>query len=480
MQDWRLAEEQSKQLTLQKEDAAQRVAGRQALYRGRDLTSGSISRNLWFLAWPQMAESVLNIADQVLDLVWAGRLGAHAIAGLGVAQSYVALVMTGRMGFDTASRAMISRAVGARDIPFANHIALQGFTLSSFFSIVIAAIGVLLTEWLLRLLGLSDAVVSQGAAYMRVQLVGQVTIAFRMMSSAALQASGDAVTPLKATTLTRIVHVVLSPFLIFGWWLFPELGLAGAAWATVLAQLAGATWNFHALFTGKSLLRLSLRGYRLDFRLLWRIIRIGTPASVTTAERTVAQVILIGLVAPFGDFALAAYSITRRLEMFTTMGIMGLGQASGILAGQNLGAGKPERAKATAWWALAYVMIINVVLCGVLLAFPSFVVSIFNTEPELLAVGVTWVRLQALSSIAMGPGAVLMTTFNTAGDTVVPMLVTLVSIWGVELPFAFALPHVWGLGQYGIAWAVAIAMVVRLVIYGVYFRRGSWLRKKVI
>jgi len=427
-----------------------------------------------------MAEGVLNVTDQMMDLVWSGRLGPQAIAGLGVSQSYVQLVMTGRMGFDTASRAMISRAVGARDIAYANHIALQAFTLSGLFSVVIAAIGVLLTEWLLRLLGVSDAVVAQGAAYMQVQLVGQATTAFRMMSGAALQASGDAVTPLKATTLSRLAHVGLSPFLIFGWWWFPQMGLAGAAWATVLAQLLGVAWNFHSLFSGRSLLRLSLRNYRVDFPLLWRIFRLGAPASVTTAERTIAQIILVGLVAPFGDFALAAYSITRRLEIFTNLGSQGLGQATGVLVGQNLGAGKPERARPTVLWALGYVLSMKLAMGAALLLFPTFIISIFNNEPELLAVGATWVQIQALGNIAMGPGAVFMHTFNIAGDTMVPMIVTLLSIWGVQQPLAFILPGIGGLGQYGIAWAVAIAMMVRLVVYIAYFQWGPWLRKKVL
>jgi Na+-driven multidrug efflux pump len=208
------------------------------------LTTGSIAKNLWFLAWPQVVEGVLNVVDQMADLFWAGRgFGSRAIAGIGVAQTYTGMAMTGRMGIDTAMRAMVSRAVGAGDVALANHVALQAFTLSGAFSLLMVLVGVFLTEPLLRLLGVSDAVVAQGAMYMRVQFIGQGTTAFRMMAGAALQASGDTLTPMKATAVTRVAHIGLAPLLAFGWLFFPNLGLTGLALANVLAQFLGVLMN---------------------------------------------------------------------------------------------------------------------------------------------------------------------------------------------------------------------------------------------
>src|SRR5690606_37798836 len=153
------------------------------------------------------------------------------------------------------------------------------------------------------------------------------------------------ITPMKATAATRVVHITLSPCLVFGLWIFPDMGLPGAAMANVLAQLIGVVMNFNALFTGKSHLHLDFKGYRVDFPLLWRMVKLGAPAGVTGATQNLAQIVLIGLVAPFGDNTLAAYSLTRRVEMMIGAGTMGLGQGTGILVGQNLGAGRPERAK---------------------------------------------------------------------------------------------------------------------------------------
>jgi len=458
-----------------------RGGGRRTSYANLDLTTGSIPKNLWFLAWPQMVEGVLNVVDQMADLFWAGRgFGSRAIAGIGVAQTYTGMAMTGRMGIDTAMRAMVSRAVGAGDVALANHVALQAFTLSGGFSLLMVFVGVFLTEPLLRLLGVSDAVVAQGAMYMRVQFIGQGTTAFRMMSGAALQASGDTMTPMKATAVVRVAHIILAPFLAFGWWWFPNFGLTGLALANVLAQFLGVVMNFHALFRGSSRLHLSLQGYRMDFPLLWRIAKLGAPASVNSLERNLAQLIMVRLVAPFGDFALAAFSLTRRVEMFANLGSQGLGQASGIIVGQNLGAGKPERAKQTVLWATGYVMAVKSVFGAVIFAFPLFFLSIFNQEPELLSVAIIWLRIQVAGYLAMGIGQVAMQSFQTAGDTLVPMLVTLFSMYAVEVPLALALTAWTDLGQFGVAWAIVIAMLVRPMIYIPYFFWGPWTKKQVL
>jgi putative MATE family efflux protein len=444
---------------------------------GRDLTSGSIPKNLWGLAWPQMIESVLNVVDQLADLLWAGRLGTRYVAGLGVSQTYVMTAMTGRMGFDTAMRAMVSRAVGAGDLARANHVALQAFTLSGAFSLMMALIGVFFTEPLLRLLGVPENVIDAGAMYMRIQFVGMAGMAFRMMSGAALQASGDTITPMKATTVTRVIHIALSPALVFGWGPLPAMALAGAATANVLSQFVGASMNFRALFIGTSRLHLTLTGYRPDFPLLWQIVKTGLPASITQAERNLASLILFGLVAPYGATTLAAFALTRRVEMLAMMGAMGMGQSAGVMVGQNLGAGQPERAKASVVWALFFVTLISSLVVGMMLAFPKPFLQIFNNDPELLDQAIVWLRIQALGYLVMGSGMVFMQSYNTAGDTLVPMITTLVSIWGVQQPLALLLPGL-GLGAYGIAWAIVIGMAVRLGIYVPYFFYGRWLRIK--
>lgn len=469
-------------------------AGGRPAHVTRDLTTGSIPRNIWFLAWPQMIEGVLNVVDQMMDLFWAGRgFGIQAIAGLGVAHTYMMLLMQGRMGLDMGMQAMISRAFGMGDRRLANHAALQAFTLTGAFSLLIAAVGILFTGPLLRIVGVSDAVMAQANLYMKINFIGMGTTGFRMMSGTALQASGDTITPMKATAVTRVIKLFLSPMLAFGWLGFPTLGLPGLAVATVFAQLAGVGMNFFALFRGTSRLHLTFRSYHLDPTVLWQQIRIGAPAIVNGMERSLAQLMLTGIVAHFGDVALASYSLANRAQMFVMMGMMGLGRSTGVLVGQNLGANNVQRARQSVLWSLILMSLINCILGGAVFAFPRPFLSIFSKDPELLATATTWLRIQLVGFIFMGSGQVFTQAIQTAGDTVPPMFVSLVSLWLIQQPlaiilsgvaqswsfFGWHLPVVESLGQFGVAWGMVIAMATPLLFYIPYYKWGPWWKKRV-
>ena len=448
-------------------------------WRDRDLTSGSIPRNLYSIAWPQAVEGVMRVIDQMMDLVWAGFLGTRAIAGIGVAQQYTQMAWTSRQGIDTAQRAMVSRAIGRGDTALAEHVVFQCATVTMVFFVIIATIGVVFTVPMLQILGVSDAVIAQAAPYMRIQFLGQGVIGLQQLSGHALAASGDVMTPMRATLVARAVKILLSPALVFGFFFVPEIGLAGAALATLFANGIGLVINGRALFSDQSKIHLRLANYRFDPAMIRQILKIAVPAAVNGAERSMAQLILVPLVTPFGDTALAGFTLTRRVQMFANLGSQGVGQASGIIVGQNLGAGKPERARKTVLWATGYVVVAKSVFSLFVFFFPELLLSIFSRDQEFIEVASTWVRIQAFAYIAMGVGQVAMQSFMTAGDTLFPMLVTLITMWGIQQPLAYLFSQELGMGQYGIAWAISISMFARLFFYVPYFFWGRWLRVDV-
>ena len=455
-------------------------SGRRASHVSRNLTQGSIPGNLLFLAWPQVLEGLFTVADHLADLFWAGRLGYLILAGVGVAQHFTALALTGRQGMDTAMRAMIARAVGAGDPRLASYIAVQAFALSLVLFGVLTIAGIVSTEAMLRLLGVSEAVIGEASVYMQVKFVAMAMAGVRLMSGASLQAAGDAITPMRASIVERIFHVVVSPFLIFGWSGFPEMGIAGAAAAQVGANMLAAFINLFVLFRGTSRLHLTVRGYRTDFPLLWRLVRIGAPASVTGLERSISQLVLVRLVTPFGDYALAAYGLTRRLEMLANMGANGVGMATGVIAAQNLGAGEPQRAKATAIWGLGYVALFKALMAMLFFSLGSHLLGLFSGEPELVDLAVMWLQIQVVGYVFMGVRQVLIQTIQVSGDTVPVMLTTLAGMWLIELPLALVLPGLMGLGQFGIAWATVISLIFGAVVLQAYLLTGRWTRVKVI
>jgi putative MATE family efflux protein len=448
--------------------------------RRQDLTTGSVPKNLWRLSWPQSVEGVFNALDQMADLFWAGHvIGFHAIGGIGVAQAYAHLITMARTGLDVGMQSMIARAVGARDFALATHVALQAFTLTVLISVLIAAAGLALSGPLLDLVGVSDGVAAATLIYLQLQFIASAVQGFRMSTGGALQASGEVLLPMKATLLSRWVHIGLSPVLIFGWSVFPEMGIAGAAMANVFAQALGAGWNMIYLFSGRSVLQPKLRGYSIDAPLLGRLVRVGAPAAGTRIERSVSELVLVRLVTPFGDIALASYALTRRLERLTHLGSMGMGRASGILVGQNLGAGKPERAKSTLRWAILIVSISRGAIGLLLFIFPAFFISIFSDDPSFVEVAVIWIQIQAVAGILLGGGQVLQQSFNLAGDTLAPLVVTFLSQWLLEIPAAFILARHTPLDQYGIPVAIGVSMAVRLGMYFAYYINGRWLKARV-
>ena len=455
---------------------AGRGTGRRRRYADRDLTKGSIPGNLWYLSWPQITESFLSVVDHVADLIWAGRIGFQAVAGLGISQTFLLMLITVRMGLDAGMRSMISRAVGARKIAYANHVLLQSLTLNAAYSVLMVVAGMVVIEPLLRLMGVGEEVMSQAAGYMRFQLFAMSMMGIQRVTAGALQAAGDSITPLKASFVSRVTHLVLSPFLIFGWWWFPTMDLAGAGAANLIAQILGVSMNMSALIRGTSRLRLKFSEYYVDYSMIWQILKIGIPASVTSAQRAVSQLIVVLIVAPFGDGALAAFALSRRAENTVNHASRGLGRASGALAGQNLGVGQKSRAKQSVVWALAYAGVASLLLAAIFLAFPERIASFFSSDPDFVAQAATWLQVLAVGYFSMNAVQVFTQALNSTGDTFAPMVIMLSTMWLVEIPLAFALANFTDLRELGVPWAIVIGMTVRMVAYGVYFLRGTWLR----
>ena len=454
-------------------------SGRRGAAFKRDWTKGSIIGNLVGLAWPMMITDGLNMMGPTIDMVWVGRLGAAAIAGVGVSGMAVGLVNSARRGLSTGTRAMVARFVGAGDEEGAKHVAQQAFVISFGFAAFLATVGFFLAEPILTLFGLEADVVREGAAYMRIMFVGSLFMSLRIMAETIMEASGDAVTPMRVAMFFRFFHVALCPFLIFGWWLFPRLGVTGAAMTNVISQSLGATIGLWFLFSGRTRLQLTLSGFRLDANMIWRLVKIGIPASITGMERSLANLVMVGLIAPFGTLAVAAHSLCRRIEAFVHMPSQGLGMAGGVLAGQNLGAKQPGRSERTGWLAVGLVTAIMFIASLATLFWAGGMVRIFNSEPGLVEIASTFLKIQIVGYMAFGLAAALAQCLNGVGDTMITMLVTLITMWGVQVPLGYLLPRSANLGVYGVRWAMVIALVVRAFTYATYFRMGRWKSKKV-
>jgi len=445
----------------------------------RDWTKGSIIRNLLNLSWPMIILESVWVMGWTLDMIWVGKLGSTSIAGMGVASIIVMLAMSAKAGLIVGVRAMVARYVGAGDAESANHVARQGFVISGAYGVVVTAIGVLFAEQILRLFGLEAEVVAEGTAYMRIMFAGWTSWSFWLMAYSIMQASGDAVTPMRIAVFFRIFHIALSPFLVFGWWIFPPLGVSGAATSYVISQSLGMVLGVWALFSGRSRLRLTLSNFRLNPDIIWRIVKIGIPASVMGVQRTFGNIVLVWFMVPFGTLAVAAHSLVQRIEMLLFLPSIGLGLGAGVLVGQNLGARQPGRAVRSGWLATGLVEVVMLIASLAILLWAENIVGIFNTEPSLVDIASIFLRIASAGYLMLGCTAVLQNCISGAGDTLPAMLFSLLIVWLVQLPLAFLLPRVTVLGVYGVRWAIVAGLFVGAISYITYFRLGRWKRKKV-
>jgi putative MATE family efflux protein len=445
----------------------------------RDWTKGRITSNLWSLAWPMTISTTVMMLGPIIDMIWIGKLGEASIAGVGISTTIVMMINSLIIGMFTGLRALVARFVGAGDEKGANHVSQQAFVIGVAFSLIVAAIGLFLAKQILMLLGLQADVVSEGAAYMRVQLVGTFTMSFGMAAQSIMQASGDARTPMKISIGARIFHVVLCPFIIFGWWQFPRLGVSGAALTGVVSQGLGGVVALWFLFTGRTRLRLTLKNYQIDWKIIWRMVKIGIPASLGGIHMNVGSTVFLWFIAPFGTLALAGHSVVARVDQFVIMPALGLGSAAGILAAQNLGAHQPQRSEKTAWIAVGWFTAVMAVFSVVLWFWAEPVIRIFNSQPDMVEIGAKFLRIQIASYMLNGLMIVLMNCLNSVGDTLVSLIIDLVTMWGVRVPLAYFLPRITTLGVYGVRWALVADTVSSAIVFVLYFRAGLWKRKKV-
>jgi len=443
----------------------------------RDWTQGNITRNLFALSWPMILSSSFNLLGPTVDMIWVGKLGSDAIGGVGGAGIVVMLSISLIMGLFVGLRALVSRNIGARNPDGARHAAQQSMVIAAITSLIMAIIGIFLAEPILKLTGSPPEIIVQGIPYLRVNLIGMVALSFRMMTDNTMQASGDSMNPLKISIIFRLFHVALCPFLVFGLWIFPHMGVTGAALTNVLSQSLGTIIGIWILVSGRTRLKLSFKNFHFDPKIIWSIVKIGIPGSVMGMQMNLSQFVLMRFIAPFGAIAIAAHSLNQRIEMFLFMPTMGLGLAAGVLAGQNLGAEQPGQAEKAGWIAGFLGQAFTITCAVAVLLWAEKIVPVFNSEPALVEMASTFLRIAAAGYLVLGISSVLQQCISGAGDTLLPMIVSIVATWLIQLPLAFLLPQHTNLGVNGVRWAMATSIVITAMIYVIYFRIGKWKRK---
>lgn len=226
-------------------------------------------------------------------------------------------------------------------------------------------------------------------------------------------------------------------------------------------------------------MRVTFSNFRVDLSIIWRIVKIGIPSSISGMQISFGQLVLIWFIVPFGTVAVAAHTLAQRVQNILFMMGIAMGMGAGVLAGQNLGAGQPERAEKGAWIAIGLVTGLMVISAVAILLWAESIVRIFNSEPGTVKIASTFLRIATVGYLMLGPFSILMQSLSSVGDTLPPLLVSLLSFWLVNIPLAYFFSQVPNFGVYGIRWAMVIRTLVGAVALTIYFKMGRWKRKSI-
>lgn len=445
----------------------------------QDFTSGSLGRAILLLSVPMVLEMVMESIFAIVDIFFVSRLGPDAVATVGITESLITIVYAVAIGLSMATTALVSRRIGEKRPEKAARVAFQAIITGLTISFMLAWTGWFFAQEVLMLMGVDEAIASEMSGYTAWMLGGNAVIMMLFIINAVFRSAGDAAISMRVLILANSLNIVLDPCLIFGLGPFPELGVTGAAIATNTGRGIAVLFQLYLLFGRKHRIKLDLSSIRIEFRMIREILRISAGGFMQSLIATSSWIGLVRILSVYGNEVLAGYTIAIRIIIFALLPSWGISNAAATLVGQNLGAGKAERAEKAVW----FTAIVNVILLGMLGAvfalFPGFFLRMFTGDADVVGYGSTALQIISLGFLAYGLGMVMIQSFNGAGDTSTPTWINFFCFWLLEIPLAYSLSIIMGFREYGVFFAILSAETVMTILAVILFRRGRWKLKQV-
>ena len=452
-----------------------------------DLTNGGIIKPLLYLSLPIVVTNLLQTAYNLADTFWLGQYSTEALAAISFAFPMVFLLISLGMGLAVAGSVLVAQHTGANETDQAEYAASQTVTFAFLASAILGAVGYPFVRPFLAFLGASPEVLPGATAYMQVVALGLPFMFGFFVFISLMRGAGDTVTPMLVMFGTVVINVILDPFLINGWSLgplaFPELGIQGAAIATVFSRSLAMLVGLYIMLSGKRGIQINLTDMKPDFRYLRKILRIGVPASIEGTGRALSINALLIVVGLFSTSVVAAFGIGTRV--FSVIFLPAIAVARGVetMTGQNIGAQKYDRAQKANYVAAKALFAILGLAGVVIFLVPTPIVAVFTNDQAVLNIGAEFLRFVALSFGFIGIQRAFTGGFRGAGKTLIAAAISVIALAGVRLPIAYVasqgvLPtDLWFFGQpdaRGIWIAFFVSNVVGAIIAYAWFRRGTW------
>ena len=445
----------------------------------QNFTSGSIGRAILLLSIPMVLEMMMESVFAVVDIFFVSKLGADAVATVGLTESMLTIVYAISIGLSLATTAIVSRRIGEKNHKGAAVATVQAILTGILVSVFIAVPGIFFAPDLLRLMGATQEIIDSGYVFTSIMIGSNVIIMLLFIINAVFRGAGDAAYAMRILWIANLINIVLDPCLILGLGPFPELGVTGAAVATAIGRGTAVIFQFVLLLKRSGRIKIHREQIRFDVFVMKRLLRLSLGGIGQFIIATSSWIGLMRIMAIFGSESLAGYTIAIRILVFSILPSWGMSNAAATLVGQNLGAKKPERAERSVWISAIINMVFLSSIALVFIAYPEFLIRLFTNEKKIVEIGAQCLRFLSFGYPFYAFGMVMTQAFNGAGDTTTPTILNFICFWLMEIPLAYMLALKFGLAENGVFLAI-ISSESLLGILGIFvFRRGRWKLREV-
>lgn len=445
----------------------------------QDFTQGSLKRAIFLLSVPMVLEMISESFFAIADIVFVAKLGAGAIATVGITEAVMTLIYAIAVGLCAGVTALVSRRIGEHNNDGAAIASVQAIFTAVVFAVLFAIPGVIWAKDILRLMGATNEMVNNGYQYTSIMFGGNAVIMLLFIMNAIFRGAGDAAISFRVLFFANIINIILDPCLIFGLGPFPEMGIKGAAIATNIGRGSAVLYQFYVFFNQKHRIKAGLKHLKLQFNVLGNLIKLSLGGIGQYIISTSSWIILIRIVSEFGKDILAGYTVALRIVAFAILPSWGISNATSTLVGQNLGAKQPKRAEKS----VLVTSISNMVLMGIvsifLIVFSSFFIGLISDEQIVIINGTVGLEMISYGFIFYALGMVMANTLNGAGDTITPTIINFFCFWLLEIPLAYLLAFKTGLNEKGVYWSVVISESTMAIVGFIIFKRGKWKLREV-
>jgi putative MATE family efflux protein len=439
-------------------------------------------RAVLILAWPAIIEMLLQMMVGLFDTAMVGRLGASALAAVGLGAQVSMIFMTIFSSLTTGTVALVARAIGAGQEEDAGVILRQSLIAGGSLAILVTILIYSFAESILHLLfsGVGPDALHHAASYVRITALSMLPLVILITINGALRGSGNTKTPMTVTGIVNVVNIVLNYVLIFGHFGAPALGIRGAAIATAIAQTAGAVIVSRKLFSGSLNIHFTLRDdYGIKMDVLKRILAIGIPAAMEQAILRIGQVLYIMTISSLGTVAYAAHQVALNAESLSYMPGSGFALAATALVGQGLGANAPKKAEEGGLESAKMAVWVMAVMGVIFFLFSPWLVRFFTNDQEVVELAAVCLKIVGVCQPALALVMVLGGGLRGAGYTRRVLVITTVGFIGVRVPLAYILIRYTDLGLVGAWLAMGVDLILRAILLSVSFFKGHWKEVKV-